>query len=313
MNLLKPLENAIKDKIVRLEIKDFTILSFLLGLAIAGCSFLFGYINLDPNHGDTNTIERYKIFFQVSSAILLLIFPWVIYNYVQGNIDKKKKEYDDKIQNLKQEYKQNMLNYQKGIDDIYRKNQELDFLSIFWEENHKKLPLFDYQYFCKYVQDKQLRLKLEEDLEDYLEESKWRKEALEGLRKGFVENTEGQSLFSQIVGTACNHALNIQDYQQHKGVKPLYLDIFGYLKAWLVCSIKYAVAIPIKPYFQDSLEGEANSQYRHKETYIKAIKFIKDEALNDKITEKYFPTKKSLKIVSDYLGKLIVLIEDDCH
>jgi hypothetical protein len=322
MNLLKPLEKAIKDKIVRLEINGLTILSFLLGLAIAGCSFLFGYINLDPNHGDTNTIERYKIFFPLISAILLLIFPWFIHTYVQGNIAQKKKEYDDKIQNLKQEdkqkrqnlkleYDQEMLNFQQKMVDLYKIQQELEFLSLYTLD---KIP----DHFNVQGLSEELRTLFDKDrnqflarIKKWLEESEDRREAIEGLEKGFKEYEKNHAVFYDLVAVACNHALNFKKGEKAPdSVRQFYYDIFYYLRAWLFCSIKHGVSVPIEPFFQPDLGDELKERYNGIDTYISAIEYIKEVILEKPVMKNYFPTPNSKNIVSEYLQKLIVMLND---
>ncbi|MCB8762117.1 hypothetical protein [Planktothrix agardhii] len=312
----------------RLEIKDLTILSFLLGLAIAGCSFLFGYINLDPNHGDTNTIERYKIFFPLISSILLLIFPWFINKYVQGNIDQEikkydkkiqkydqeiqnlKLEYDQEIQNLKLEYDQEIQNFQQKMDDLYKIQQELEFLSLsnILDEipEHLNFRGLSEELRKLFVEDRnQLRARVKE----WREESEARREAIEGLEKGFKEHQKNKADFYNLVASACNHALNFKTGEKAPdSVRQFYYDIFYYLRAWLFCSIKHGVSVPIEPFFQRDLGDELKERYKGIDTYISAIEYIKEFILEEPVMKNYFPTPNSKNIVYKYLQELIVML-----
>lgn len=301
MNLperLKKIIVAIK-RILSLEINNLTIISFVLGLTIAFLGHWFGSINLDTNSGNSSDSEKFKIIFPLIITLVVGLFTWLINTYVQVNIDNTKKEYDN--------YRQTLL---QKIDDSYKTEQELEFLSMLYDIRNK-LP----DHFNVRGLSEELRILFDEDrsqlddrIKEWIEESEARREAIEGLEKGFKEHEKGEAPFYSLIGTACNDALNIQDEKAHDWARPFYDDIFYYLRAWLYCSIKHGVPVPIEPFFKKDLGDELKGRYDGIDTYISAIEYIKKVIIKNPRMDDYFPTLNSKSIVSKYLQELIALL-----
>jgi hypothetical protein len=325
MNLLKPLENAIKNRIKRLNPNELKIAELVLKiiagvlcLAIFVCGYWFGSINLDPANKPSgiDRIEKDKLIFQFCTTLLVALFvAFVTFlnTYFEAYKEKhqnEKVESEQKYRNEKVEiekrYQSEIIDLKRKRDDdsSYRKEQELEFLSIF---DSKKLNDFNFETFCKPIVLLLNTGEFKKALHDYKKKLKGRDEALQGLSECFVaKDKKGNSFFHGLVGQACNHALNIQAADEW--VRPFYSDIIIYIKGWLFLSIKYGVNLQTKPFYQKSLGDEGIGRYNHKETYIEAIKFIK-ESLEDEAMQRFFPTPDSRIIVDEYLNNLIHFLE----
>lgn len=324
MNLLQQLEKAIKDRIKLLKPNELKIAELVLKiiagvlcLAIFVCGYWFGSINLDStskSSGIVDVIEKSKLIFPLIAAVLAWLFVTLLETYVEGYEEKYQDEkvgYEKKYQNEKNEIEKchhsEILKLKQDMDkdSSYRKEQELEFLSIFNPE--KNLDNLNFTAFCKPVRKLHSTSQLIKELSNYNKELKGRDEALEGLSKGFTRE-HGEIPFFGLIGQACSHALNIHISELDESAKPFCLDMAAYLKAWLVCSIKHGVPIRIKPFYRESL-GDWGTRYQGKETYIKAIKYIKKEGLESKELQRFFPTQDSIIIVDKYLEGLIDILE----
>jgi len=314
MNFLKRRLNkmivAIKGRIrsleINLEINDLKIIAFVLCLATFACGYWIGSINLN-NSSDS---EKFKIIFPlIITFVVVGLFTWFINDYFKVKINKKKEEYDQEILNLQQKYDQEMLNLKQKMDDLYKIQQELEFLSLY--NILDKIP----DHFNFRGLSEELRKLFDEDrnqfrarVKQWREESEARREAIEGLEKGFKESEPRKAPFYSLIGTVCNDALKIQDEKAHDWAKPFYDDIFFYLRAWLFCSIKYGVPVPIEPFVKKDLGEEGKERYHGKDTYISAIEYIKEIIIKNQRMDDFFPTPNSKNIVSEYLQKLIDLL-----
>jgi len=285
--------------------RDFRVLGFVMCLAIFGCGYIFGTVSFTPSffgssnnsNGDTIKAIGSVVSFIGGSSVLGTLFMFFVYQYVEEYIEREKK------------------NLEQAVDNIYREEIEIEFLSVIWEYLNRLPETVDYEvalnfsYFCVKVNTLLKESSLEERLIRNIKELKGREEALEGLTKGFKEEKSGRIPLIALVGEACNNALGLtkEDLGLDKvadWAEPLYSDITVYLKAWLVCSIKHGVDIPIPLFFQKTLGEKGDGRYEGKKTYIKSIKYIK-KALTDKGLQPFFPTSDSRKIVDKYLDKLI--------
>jgi len=329
MNFIKPRKDTIFNLkkhttswIKNLSFKDFQFMAAVLCIIMFLCGLLLGYVSFHSSDSNTKMFEI--LFSTFIGSLILKLFTFFTNSYVRENIKnekekcdeelhKKSQEYENALLNMKGEYEKKRLKMQREIDNgIYRQAQELEFLSILFQDSIIPQDSLNYKVFCTHIRELHQSSELSQELKRYIQKLKGREEALEGLSKGFKEDENGEAPFYLLVGEACNHALNIQEDEIQKYlelVEPFYLDIFAYLNAWLVCSIKHEVPIPIEPFVQKSLGKDLNDRYDGIETYIKAIKYIKEVALKDKAIELFFDTPASRSIVDNYLEKLIDLLK----
>jgi hypothetical protein len=323
MNFIKGRKNKTRWT-KNLSFKDFQVIAALLSLGIFVCGFWVRSINLDSSNSNNKVSEILLPLFITFFIVPLFIF--LTNDYVKGNIEniekkcdeevrKKFQEYENALLNMKGEYENERLKMQREIDNgIYRQAQELEFLSILFQDSIIPQDSLNYKVFCTHIRELHQSSELSQELKRYIQKLKGREEALEGLSKGFKEDENGKCLFYGLVGPACRYALNIQEDEIQKYrelAHPFYLDIFAYLKAWLVCSIKHEVPIPIKPFVIESLGEDLNDRYHGTETYITAIQRIREAVLEDEGLKPFFNTPASRSTVDHYLGELINLLRSE--
>jgi hypothetical protein len=324
MYRLKDLKNAIKDRIKRLQPNQrktaelvLKIIAGVLCLAIFVCGCWFGSINLDSagkSSGIVDTIEKSKLIFPLIAAVLGWLFVTLLKIYVEGSEEKYQNEKDESEQKHQKEKLEIDKRYQSEIlklkqdmdkDSSYRKEQELEFL-LYFQDYGKQFDNFDSTTFCNAVIELHQTGQLKKAVDNYIKKLKGRDEALEGLSKIFAEE-KNKSVLQGLVGQACNHTLNIQKSQTW--AEPFYKDIMLSLK-WVYCSIKYGENLKIKPFIiPESLGEEGRELYPGKETYIEALKYIKEKSLKNKVIQGFFTTPDSIIIVEEYLNKLIDILK----
>ena len=273
-----------------LNLKSFHFVALTIGLSL----FLLGYLAKD--------LTSFSPFL---SLLLAGLFTLFVDGFVNGEIDKVKSDYNEEKKVLEKEIEK--LKGQIGDDSDYRFAQELEFLSILFQELGKLPVPFPRDKFCAKIRKLNSDGILEEELKHYPNDAKDREIALTGLHKGFRKQDDGQIPFLGLVGEACNHVLKIQISEEW--AYPLYNDIEAYLQAWLVCSIKNNVIIRIEPFVLESLGGNGKGRYRGKETYIEVIKYIKSVVTNQERLNSFFTTPDSRNIVNNCLQELINLLE----
>lgn len=280
----------IRNMINSLNLKSFHFVALTIGLSL----FLLGYLAKD--------LTSFSPFL---SLLLAGLFTLFVDGFVNGEIDKVKSDYNEEKKVLEKEIEK--LKGQIGDDSDYRFAQELEFLSILFQELGKLPVPFPRDKFCAKIRKLNSDGILEEELKHYPNDAKDREIALTGLHKGFRKQDDGQIPFLGLVGEACNHVLKIQISEEW--AYPLYNDIEAYLQAWLVCSIKNNVIIRIEPFVLESLGENGKGRYRGKETYIEVIKYIKSVVTNQERLNSFFTTPDSRNIVNNCLQELINLLE----
>lgn len=312
-------------RISNIRLETFQFMAFVLCLTIFLLGLWIGSANLDTGSSSDaqNYINKFQLFIPVIIEFGLIgFFIFFINSYVKGNIDNVKIEYADTILKLKKEFDEEIISLEKDyefrkvsltreLNSFYRENQDLEFLCILLQELGNFPDRFDYRVFCNRVVQLHNTSSLEKELKAYIKQLQGREEVLEGLKKGFTKDENGRVPFSQLVGEACNHALKIRTQEAQEWAYPFYLDMRTYLKAWLTCSIKHGVPIPVEPFFQESLGEEGKAQYHGRETYKEAVEYIKNVALKDRNIQQFFSTSNSRNIVDKYLENLINLLDSD--
>jgi len=289
-----------EDNLIFQKPETFKIIAFVLCFTVFAFGFWLGSIDLNPSSPNINIAEKFKIIFPIAVQVIpTALFLLFINVYVKEHIDANRKEYEQKEFSLRRE-----------LQNAHIKQQELEFLSIFLEKLNDFPDSFNRNAFCKDITDLYpTATSLKEAIRNYSEKLKSREEALKGLDKGFKEDKNKQFPFAGLVLQACNDALNIQKYQ--KSAENFYLDIAVFLKAWLVCSIRYGVCLKIEPFYNFSFENNNNKKNK-KSVYIDAIKYIQNAIIeNKKPIDDYFETLNSRELVSEHLEELIKIMESE--
>lgn len=321
-----------KQKIGNFKPKDFQLVAASLCIAIAVCSVWLGKSipissnqnsaslssgNQDNPSNDKNSndgSESITAFLTplivplIAEFGLVSLFLFFVNNYVNGHIEKIEKEYEANIKS------EQLSLLREEVQDAYRLKQELEFLYALYVTGGNKFPQsFSHTAFCKSVQKLHLESRLLEEVKKFNQELEDRKEAESGLIEAFTEDSNRNAPFYELVAKACHQALGIEE-ENKQWASPLYYDITAYLKAWLTCSIRYGIPIPIEPFFVQSLGNEGEHLYEGRRTYVKALKYVRDVIAYEPpldAVEKYLPTPQSRRVVKTYLEELIALFEND--
>jgi hypothetical protein len=258
--------------------------SALLCVAIFMFGYWFGQTNLDSSNNNSNRAEHLKLLIPVFGSLMTTgLFIFFIDRYVKLSEPKRITKLENN--NLKK----------------LRESQDLEFLSVL-QESEIPIGAINFQNFSPSIED--LRKKPENELKSEIKKqhvySNACEEALKGLSEGLATK---KSNLVPLVLQACNKSLHRQPGESiSKELDQFRDDIYAYLKAWLICSLKYRVSIPVRPFRQTSLDWKF---------YINALKFIKDKALEDEAIRDFLPSQASRDIVQSLLNELIELIKDE--
>lgn len=123
------------------------------------------------------------------------------------------------------------------------------------------------------------------------------KELLEAEER--EDNVEIRDVIQEVVRTTVTRGLKInrQDTNYQLYAKP----IRAYLRAWLVCSIKYRKCMPIEPI----LDSKENVK-----THKNAVRYIRNNILNSENRYQFIPSQESIDVIKEYLDKLLVMIQE---
>ncbi|WP_434684029.1 hypothetical protein [Pseudanabaena minima] len=123
------------------------------------------------------------------------------------------------------------------------------------------------------------------------------KELLEAEER--EDNGEIRDVIQEVVRTTVTKGLKInrQDTNYQLYAKP----IRAYLRAWLVCSIKYRKCMPIEPI----LDSRDNVK-----THKTAIRYIRNNILNSENRYQFIPSQESIDVIKEYLDKLLAMIQE---
>lgn len=113
------------------------------------------------------------------------------------------------------------------------------------------------------------------------------------------DNGEIRDVIQEVVRTTVTKGLKInrQDTNYQLYAKP----IRAYLRAWLVCSIKYRKCMPIEPI----LDSKDNVK-----THKTAIRYIRNNILNSENRYQFIPSQESIDVIKEYLDKLLAMIQE---
>lgn len=130
-----------------------------------------------------------------------------------------------------------------------------------------------------------------------------RQEAIGGLNEGLEHDVKDPLGIMSTIRTACDVGMkrNPNDPVTEE-VELFYKCVYAYIRAWLVCSIQYNTPLPINSIF----DRDPN----RREMYENAIRDFSDR-FNYEPTDKFLKTPRSRKVVQEYLGKLVTLIQNE--
>ena len=315
-NLLKRIINPIKDNIKSnpQSVDDIKIKIYMIFFT----SLVFGiFIGIEIK-GSSDLSLIIKVLTPVFIALALTKLPSYVDTQLEGYNKEIQKVHEEETEKIKKDHDIEKNDWKMGLNDPYRQNQDLEFLSIVFYESNQSFPRRLYLgKFCTLVNELQKETNsLEEAAKNYAYEFDIRQKALEGLAKGFTpEENKKVSRFAELIVESCNYALDnttkpLDIRINYKWAMPFYKNIRIYLKAWLVCSIRHGVAIGIMPLFQEPLEDEGKDRYHGIETCIVAIKHIQLLFDHKKMTE-ILDSQESRDIVKLYLEELIKMLESN--
>ena len=318
-------ENTKLTKATSEKDKDqFYLLFFVVCCAIFGLGWVFGSANFDSSSSKDSAYnsqaERVKIVFPL---LLGIGIPSGFLFLVDRRITGIKEQSEHELSQKKHEL-------ERAIPSEYRYPIEMDFLSVYYQKN-EDVPDISYEDFCPKIRGFcDSRGGIKEKTKNYIKQhhSEAIREILAGLDIGFSEDETGCIPFYVLAREACNHALKLDLGTTVEWAELFYEDITLYLNAWLRCSVRYGIAIPIRPFIiplkklgeEVKLDGrsterylgeEAIGHYFEEDSYIQAIEYIRDTVLKDQAILPYFRTKESRDIVKEYLGKLVDLLKGE--
>lgn len=320
---MEGVENKVKKS--QLDRQKFYVAFIVLCLMIFLFGWGFGSTKLDADsckdEACKSQVARLKIFIPVifgvgaSGGLMFLIKLYVQEIETQLTLEAIKKRHE----------------LEREIPSEYRYSAEMDFLSTYYQKSeYRDVPDSSYEDFCLKIRgfcDSRggIREKTIKYIEQHHRETV--EEVLNGLEKGFFESKNGAIPFWVLAKEACNYALNLKNIGKYEQwAEPFYEDVRLYLGAWLYTSIRYGFAIPIHPFVLPlresdeeataetdyrSLGKEARDHYHGVDSYIKAIEYIRENALSDQAILPFFPKPESRHMVHDYLGKLVQLLKDE--
>jgi len=326
------MSNSKRDKISNLdadnikELEDSKIIVYGICIAILIAGVFIGYM-LNNFSGSSLSSVLQTVTSVLIGLVVTGVSPYFMKRFIEkytSDIEKRhekdkaeiEENHKDKIAEIKKKHSTERNNWSRGLNNPYRVSQDLEFLSMMFKDRRgDPSPISSFSAFCKEIVDLNNDQRLVEKLEEYIERVNDREVALSGLKKGFEKEDKDTYPFSKLIIDACNFAFDRVD---EKG-KPytsrqiwmleFYEDIRTYIRAWLSCSIKYGVRIPIKPIFNRYLQADGERIYCGKDKYIKAIKYFQEKTLNNKAIGNYFTTPGSRKIIIEYLDYLIAILD----
>ena len=250
---------------------------------------------------DVNQAERAKLIIPFASGVFVLAYSWFIGIYL-----RKVKEC---IAIAATEQQNEILRDNK---EHHRFMQEMEFLTYLYNTKYPFEELNKNEFsepIMKLMQSQSSKVR--EEIGKYKVDLDARQQSVEALDKSFCfgNSKSGLSILQQGIVEACNHALKLDLNKSEESAVLFYNDIQAYLAAWLKCSIKYDIAIPIEPFFRPHLPGKANNHYQLQQSYVAAFTFIRDKIFTRESIKGLFVTDNALQITTQYLNSLIEMME----
>lgn len=301
--------SSFKQRISKLEEKNFIVVAAALCISIFGLGVWLGASSFDSetNNKNVNSAERLKIAIPAIGGIVgTSFFVFFVNQYVRVNIEKHKRN-----------FKAEKISSPENVLNSLRENQDLDFLSHLYPEKRREIKFKGFGISMKKLKSESSDKELEEKINFYKQEDKYRKEALNGLVKGLTEESDGSTPFLRLIVEVCNGAVGISKNEAPKALEPFYDNMHEYLKAWLLCSIKYGVPIPVTFEIQsssvvirESSSGREISTNLNIDKYKEAIQSIQKLIDDSQLMKEIFPTSGSRSLVKKYLDDLILILEE---
>jgi hypothetical protein len=331
---IKEIRNNPKKIIIGLKPRNLTIAASSLSIFISVFCFICGRVSLAPedpkapdpitstnNENARSTVENSNnkskstsnskndaeilkwLLPIISTFIVSQLFPWFIKVYVFGTIEEESKR--DKAKAIRKPGQ---------TEKKLRENLDSEFLS-----NLSDLKRVKFKHYGESIYGEQGGESYEgltAKIHKYNIDTESCREAYEGILEGFKKSPrEKYAPFHLLIVEACNRAVGILDNKGQNTIESFYDDIHQYLKAWLLCSLKYNVPIPVIPpikefskIFSDSSGKQKNINVNY-QTYIMAIKYIQESGLSSDAMKKFIVKQKARDMCNKYLDDLILLLE----
>ncbi|MEO0986995.1 MAG: hypothetical protein AAFY20_15785 [Cyanobacteria bacterium J06639_14] len=299
-------------KIEDIEMKNYQLTSLLFCVVI----FLFGVFTKpecesspsDSSQGSTAcSYDVVDLATTGGGLVTSALYVLLIETYVKNRIKEKQVELS-----------QNHIDNERESKEKGRKNRELEFLHVFSEATrgaktgHKKPQELPIRGLCSQVQEFDDGRLLNKKVKQFIEEKSIREEAAQLIIQGFTP--EKDNILHKAIVETCNYALGFSDYKAHGCAYGFYDDLKAYIRAWLVCSLRWGVEIPIISFVQGSLGNECKGKYKERESYIKAISYLIEKIFEyDEIKEYLNSNERIRLVIIEYLRKLIKIFQADMN
>lgn len=221
-------------------------------------------------------------------------FSWTLLkDVIEDLLDK---EIGDEKENLKLDFEQKEKQLLERTPEALREKQELEFLSIL-QDVLRSIDNIEFNDLCSSISQE-----LRSSISSFRKKLKEHTSYVVASQKAVEALSNDKNVLMPIVREACDKILSRKiDDPITEEVECFYDDIYAYLKAWLICSIKYDTPMSIKP---------IRRAFQNADMYIDTLTFVKDSILED-VKAKRLVETESRKIIKDYLDKLIDLLNDE--
>ncbi len=264
----KSKKKKINKDVTIIRILIINIISFVLGLSLFAVSSIIPQTLLIPPIVLSILVGLISTYLLSDKLVKPLIEEWI-----ESDTENARKEFDKDIVDI---LKRQELYLLYTLQKIYQSVKSLNLDNIISNEEYLISRL---EIDIKVRQDGELEELYDQALEDLLEADKTDK-------------------LKDVVRTTLSRGLSIKNNDDR--YPELSDSIYAYLRAWLVCSIKYRRYMPVEMI----LDSTANIN-----THKKAIRYIRDTILGGKNKNLLIPSDKSINIIKEYLDKLIEMIQ----
>jgi len=271
--------------------KDALVIFFLLCCFIAYLSWQFGLSQL-ANEQAPSTAEQYKLIYPFVASLLTLIVPFLVNNYIDEQVKKDVKE---EVKKIKYE-----LIEKESSDGIMAK-QQLEFVAYCLANDKLRSPksLLNENVLLPVVQEK-IRQEPVSYFYDLSKSERERNEAVKALLKN--EGTKEEVAW-KLARSAIKEEFKLSD-DERKSIgenfnakeNTICKEIYIYLKAWLVCSLKNGRYMPV--------EAIKLTYPKDKHRYRSALRLIYTDIIHREGAKADFPNYSIKKIIEDYLKYL---------
>jgi len=234
-------------------------------------------------------VDLHMQFFAFSTAVVLFftaIIGWV----VSGNIEKIIK--NALMVEVKNQTEKIQERLEARSESKIKEKLHKDYVAAIFEAEESFATQVHYTGLALGSKSDQFR---KEDIWNHIERNKSCQEIVE------VFSDDEQEIIMSIVAEAVEYSVNATlDKKVYSSVHDLKEQLFLYMRAWLVCSVKYDTPMP-----SYTIEfPDCNRKY-----HIKSIKYIKNLIANHSEFSCLFSQRLSKSIIQQYLSILLEEVE----